>query len=307
MAILEEANKALLIVILLCTTAHAEYKQPKTLFGQPDLQGIWSNSTITPLERPHNARGAAISKETAAYLEDQSNQYIKDDQIPIDPDAPAPSDGNVSKGYEAFWVERGTKFAVVNGEIRSSLISHPKNGKIPYKTETQGKLSGFLHNIQYGFDGPEQRPPGERCLVGYGSSGGPPMLPVLYNNHIQIIQNKNHVLIHVEMNHDARIIRLNSQHTELPVYLGDSIGSWDNNTLVVTTKHLHPGQNCKASMTNWFCMSQNAVVTERFTRISETEILYEFEVEDPDSYTDVWRGEIPMRTADGPIYEICLP
>lgn len=126
---------------------------------------------------------------------------------------------------------------------------------------------------------------------------------MLYNNHIQIIQNKDHVLLHVEMNHDARIVRLNSQHIPIPVYLGDSIGTWDSNTLVVTTKHLHPGQNCKASMTNWFCMSENAVITERFTRINENEILYEFEVEDPDAFTDVWRGEIPLRTAEGPIYE----
>ena len=293
----------ILIIFLISGFTYAEYKVPKTIFGHPDLQGIWTNSTITPLERPAHARSAVVSNQEAEYWEREANLYLKLDQNPIDPDEPAPLPGRNSKGYESFWVDRGTKLAVINGKIRSSLISYPKNGKIPYKAATEAKLSGFLHDIQYGFDGPEQRPPGERCLVGYGSSGGPPMLPVLYNNHLQIVQNKEHVLIHVEMNHDARIVRLNSEHIPVRSWLGDSVGIWEGNTLVVTTKNFVPGQDCRASMTNWFCMSQNAVVIERFTRIGDDEILYEFEINDPESFTDVWRGEIPLRTAKGPIYE----
>ena len=129
------------------------------------------------------------------------------------------------------------------------------------------------------------------------------MLPVLYNNHIQIIQNNDYVVIHVEMNHDARIIKLNAEHTPIPAWLGNSVAKWEGDSLIITTKHFNKGQDCRASMFHWFCMSQNAVIVERFTRIKENEILYEFEVNDPESFTDVWRGELPLRAAKGPIYE----
>ena len=282
---------------------HTEYQVSKTLFGHPDLQGVWSNSTITPLERPYYARSANLSKHDAVNWEKQANAFIAISEAPIDPNAPAPTTADPEKGYESFWVDRGTDLAVIDGQIRTSLISYPSNGKIPYKSKTQSKLNIFLSKINTSFDHPEQRPPGERCIVGYGSSGGPPMLPVLYNNHIQIVQNKENVLIHVEMNHDARIVRLNAEHTALPAWLGDSVGVWQGETLVVTTKHFNAGQDCRASLTHWFCMSENAIVTERFTRIADDEILYEFEVNDPQSFSDVWRGEIPLRAAPGPIYE----
>lgn len=297
-------NKVIAILfIFYCSIAVAEYTSPKTLFDQPDLQGTWTNATITPLERPHYVSGPTLTREEAKAYEQQANAFIKNDQQPVDPDDPAPAAGRNDKGYEAFWVDRGTNLAMVDGKIRTSLISKPKSGKIPYKAATEGKLSGYLHSITYAFDGPEQRPLGERCIVGYGSSGGPPMLPVLYNNHLQIVQNKDHVLIHVEMNHDARIIRLNSEHRPLRVWLGDSVGRWEGETLVVETKNFVPGQDCRASLTHWFCMSENAVITERFTRIQSDEILYEFEVVDAESFTKPWKGEIPLRKAPGPIYE----
>ena len=294
---------AIAVLLLNLSSAHAEYQAPKTLFGHPNLQGIWSNSTITPLERPYYATSATISKHQAESWQQRGNAYIAISEAPIDPNAPAPTTADPEIGYESFWVDRGTDLAIVDGKIRTSLISYPSDGKIPYKTTTETKLSIFLSKIQSGFDHPEQRPPGERCLVGYGSSGGPPMLPVLYNNHIQIVQNKDHVLIHVEMNHDARIIRLNAEHSPLPTWLGDSIGEWQGQTLVVTTKHFNAGQDCRASLSHWFCMSENATITERFTRIAKNEILYQFEVDDEESFTDVWRGEIPLRAAAGPIYE----
>lgn len=206
----------LISLLLLISVAHADYEVPKNIFGQPDLQGTWSNATITPLERPYHANDAVVSSQDANAWERQANAFIEQDQQPISPDAPAPADKKTTEGYESFWVDRGTNLAVINGQIRTSLISFPTNGKIPYKFSTEAKLQDFLYNINNRFDHPEQRPPGERCLVGYGSSGGPPMLPVLYNNHMQIVQNENHVLIHVEMNHDARIIRLNAKHTPLP-------------------------------------------------------------------------------------------
>ena len=156
-----------------------------------------------------------------------------------------------------------------------------------------------------GYDGPEQRPLGERCMVGFGSSGGPPMLPVLYNNNLQLVQNEDYVMIVVEMNHDARIIRLDSEHLgdEFSPWLGDSVGHWDGDTLVVETVNFHPQQSFRFAIKHVLYMPPTAKVTERFTRTGPDEILYEFTVEDDSAYTQPWTAQIPFRTAEGSLYE----
>ena len=156
-----------------------------------------------------------------------------------------------------------------------------------------------------GYDGPEQRPLGERCMVGFGSSGGPPMLPVLYNNNLQLVQNEDYVMIVVEMNHDARIIRLDSEHLgdEFSPWLGDSVGHWDGDTLVVETVNFHPQQSFRFAIKHVLYMPPTAIVTERFTRTGPDEILYEFTVEDDLAYTQPWTAQIPFRTAEGSLYE----
>ena len=154
-------------------------------------------------------------------------------------------------------------------------------------------------------DHPEERSLGERCIVGFGSSGGPPMLNVLYNNHYQIVQSPGFVMIMVEMNHDARIIRLESEHNpdEMRPWLGDSIGWWEGDTLVVKTKNHHPQQKFRAAIRHQILIMDGAEVTERFTRTSDNEILYEFEVNDKKAYRDIWKGEMPLRATDAKIYE----
>ena len=193
----------------------------------------------------------------------------------------------------------------VDGEPRSSIITSPSSGKLPYRLGARIKLINFMGNVINAFDGPEQRPLGERCVVGFGSTGGPPMLPVLYNNNYQIVQTPDHVMIHVEMNHDARIIRLGGEHPPAQVrpWMGDSVGRWEDDALVVETTNFHPGQTFRAAVKHQLLLSPEGVVTETLRRVGEAEIKYSFEVEDPALYTEPWRGEITFRPADGRIYE----
>jgi hypothetical protein len=154
-------------------------------------------------------------------------------------------------------------------------------------------------------DNPETRSLGERCIVGYGSTGGPPMLNVLYNNNYQIVQSPGYVVIMVEMNHDARVIRLGGAHlpATLRPWMGDSVGHWEGDTLVVETTNLNPGEQFTADVRHRLYLASDSKVTERFTRIAGDQILYEFKVEEPKAYTQSWRGEIPMHATKGPIYE----
>lgn len=284
----------------------ADWEVPRTAAGVPDLQGIWTSATITTLERdPALADKLVVSAEEALELERGFiyNVLSEQDAQPSDPDRAPPTDGDSDAGYNAFWIDPGTKLAVVNGEHRTSIIVEPENGRIPYTPAAMAAFGGWA--ARSGYDGPEQRPLGERCLVGFGSSGGPPMLPVLYNNHYQIVQNDDYVMILVEMNNDARIIRLNSTHQDASIqpWLGDSIGHWEGDTLVVETINTHPQQAFRFATTHRLYVPNTAKITERFTRTGENEIVYAFSVEDPVSYSQTWRGEIPLRTAEGRMYE----
>lgn len=131
------------------------------------------------------------------------------------------------------------------------------------------------------------------------------MLPVLYNNHYQIVQSPGHVMILVEMNHDVRTIRLGGSHPPERVrpWFGDSVGHWDGETLVVETTNFHPGQSFREAITHQFYMTREARVTERFTRTGADEILYRFEVDDPGAYTRTWIGELALRRTPERIYE----
>jgi hypothetical protein len=145
----------------------------------------------------------------------------------------------------------------------------------------------------------------ERCIIGFGSTGGPPMINVLYNNNYQIVQTPDHVMIKVEMNNDARIVRLDDGHQPAAMerWLGDSVGRWEGDTLVVETRNFHRGESVRPYFNNTFYVSPDAVVTERFTRWSDDEILYEFGVEDPGVLERPWRAEMTLTRAEGPVYE----
>lgn len=279
-----------------------DWQAPRTYYGAPDLQGLWTNATITALERPRRFDHLVLSEQEAARWEaDASQAMAAIDEVPEG----GFKAGQDVGGYNSFWMDPGTRALRVNGEIHSSIITYPPDGKLPLRLGARVKLGQFLLRVQGGFDGPEQRPLGERCIVGFGSTGGPPMLPVLYNNNYQIVQSPGYVTILVEMNHDARIIRIDSEHPPDNVrpWLGDSIGHWDGDTLVVETTNFNPGQSFRAAIKHQFYMTKDAVVTERFTRIGAGEIDYSFEVDDPGAYTDTWKGELALRHTDGPIYE----
>ena len=165
--------------------------------------------------------------------------------------------------------------------------------------EAQARARSRQGNARVGnFDGPERRPLGERCLVGFGSTSGPPMLPVLYNNHYQIVQTKDEVAIVIEMVHDTRIVRLNGkrQPSHVRPWMGDSVGRWEGDTLVVETANFRPDQAFRGA-------TEDLKVTERFTRVSPTQILYRFELDDPATFTQKVKGEIALNASKEQVYE----
>ncbi len=292
-------------MLLMATAARADYAAPRTAAGEPDLQGVWTNATITPVERMNFFPQLVLTKPQADMLEQRTREFAERGSAPTDPDAPPPEAGDDVGGYNSFWIDAGTTVALVNGEYRSSLITSPADGKLPYTPAAQAKRVQLLMSIRDGLDGPEQRPLGERCLVGFGSTSGPPMLPVLYNNNYQIVQAPGSVMILAEMNHDARIVRIGGEHppTDVRTWMGDSIGHWEGDTLVVETTNFHPAQSMRACIRYQIYMSANATVTERFTRVAHDQILYQFTVDDAEAFSEPWSGEIPMRASEGPIYE----
>jgi hypothetical protein len=298
---------ALLLVLgYMAGAAHADaYKPPRTSWGAPDLQGTWTNASLTSLERNAMFKGKPFLTPAEADEFERTNmfaQFAAADAKPTDPSVKATKSSDPG-GYNAFWLDPGTKLAVVNGEARTSFIVAPADGKIPYTPEG---LKAFQEaRAAMNFDGPENRALGERCLVGFGSTSGPPMLPDVYNNNYQIVQTQDHVMILIEMVHDARIVRLDGKHVprNITPWMGDSVGRWEGDTLVVETTNLHPGQKAHYGIKQRFYLPPSGKVTERFTRVSADEILYQFTVEDAATYTQPWTGEVPLRATQDQIYE----
>jgi hypothetical protein len=283
------------------TAARAKAKNwtvSRTADGHPDLQGIWTNATITPLERPAALAGkATLTDAEAVELEKKSAEEL----AAVDGQSEGPllaAAGSSGTGaYNMLFIDRGSEFARVDGVKRTSLIVDPPDGKIPPLTpEARQRVAGFSGMGR--FDSVKDRPLAERCLLGFGSTSGPPMLPVLYNNNYQIVQTPGHVMILVEMVHDPRIIRMNGKHPAAAVrqYLGDSIGHWEGDTLVVDTTNFSDKVRFRGS-------SQNLHVIERFTRTAADTILYRVTIDDPTTFTKQWTLEYPFLATKGPIYE----
>jgi hypothetical protein len=311
---------AILSVALCVTTASADtapaapkWRAPRTADGHPDLQGTWTNATITPFERPEKyADRLVLSDREADELEHAEAQFNATANAPTDPktkveDLPTSCGRGFSGancGYNNFWVDPGTKLINVHGQRRSSMLVDPPNGRMPPLTEAgkqrfAQRMAAFRRGDGGGpADGPEMRSLGERCILSFGSSAGPPMISLLYNNNYQIVQTPDSVVILVEMVHDARVVRLNSKHrpSNVRTWMGDSIGWWEGETLVVETSNFRPDQSFRAS-------SQNLQVTERFTRIDPNQILYRFTVEDPETFTQPFSGELAMNATSDKIYE----
>ena len=297
---------ALALAVLGGSAAAQAYKAPRNAFGQPDLSGTWTNASVTQLERPAQFKSLVITPAQAATLEQGYVAMRASDSGPTDPNAPAPKSGQDPGGYNSFWIDPGTKVGAVKGELRSSWLVEPADGKLPYSAEGRKQFMAEVIKIQGNFDGPEVRQVAERCLMGFGSTAGPPMMNVLYNNTYQFQQDRDHLVIVVEMNHDARIVRLRDKthpKAEIRTWMGDSIGRWEGDTLVVETTNFVAGEQLRPGIPTTFFVSKDAKVTERFTRVSATQILYEFTVDDPKVYTRPWRGEMPINAARGPVYE----
>ena len=295
---------------LLCAAAFAAiapavlaqaYQPPRTPDGRPDLQGMWTNSSITTLERNNASLPLFLNPEQVAGMEGQRLQQEVSQNSRTNPDEGAPAAGGAIGGYNAFWLDRGMKVGVVNGTARSSWIIEPANGKMPFSDAGRKRIAEIMKTRNE--DGPEGMNPADRCLVGSRGSGGPPMLNNIYNNTYQIVQTTDHVMIDVEMMHDARIVRLNQQHKPAPVsqWLGDSVGRWEGDTLVVETAGFVPGDEFKPATP--ILVGQNARVTERFTRISEKEILYRFRVVDPETFSRPWSAEMLLTDTGEPMFE----
>lgn len=281
----------------------ADYEPPRTATGKPDLQGFWTNASLTTLQRSSNYQemGLIIPEDQLAEVTRNHHQNVRqatDDGL-VQGELLDGSDLSQGRGYNAFWVDPGTRFGMVEGEARTSWITSPEDGRIPFSEAGQERRQQAYAGR--GNDGPEGRSLGERCLIGFGSTGGPPMNNVLYNNLYQIVQTEDYVVITVEMVHDARIIPIDGEHrpSELKQWLGDSVAHWEGDTLVVETRNLHPQQAGR----NAAPLSEEGVIRERFTRYSDEQILYEFEVEDPQYYTQPWRGQMSFNATDTKPYE----
>ena len=268
----------------------AIYVPPRTPDGQPDIQGVWNNATITPLERPADLAAKAFFTpvEAAAYEKAWLEQNNRDRRA---------GDGasDVAGAYNQAWFDRGTK---VVPTLRTSLIVDPADGKIPYSQEGLKRLAAAAeYSRAHPADGPEDLALTDRCLL-WGTAG-PPMLPGPYNDNYQIFQTPGYVAILVEMIHDVRIIPLDGR-PHLPAnirqWLGDSRGHWEGNTLVVDTTNFTGKSQFRGA-------TENMRLIERFTRTDPNTLTYEFTVTDPATFSKSWSGSVPMAQAKGPIYE----
>jgi hypothetical protein len=296
-----------LAAVLMASSAFAApagYKAPRNAFGQPDFSGVWTNATITRLERdPKYGERLVLTPEEARAIEgasDRRNASLRadTDQTKKVDDLPECQSGaqGAACGYNAFWTDPGTRIVRIGDEPRTSILTSPANGRLPMKPGAASRLRP--RGGGGGFDGPESRGVGERCLVGFGGSSGPPLLPVLYNNHYQIQQTRDSVVIITEMVHDARVVRLGGQHLPAGVksWMGDSVGHWEGDTLVVETTNFRADNAFRGA-------SENQTVIERFTRISPQQIDYRFEVTDPTAYTAPVKGEEALNFTNDAIYE----
>jgi len=301
--------------------------------GHPDLQGLYDVATMTPVERPNGVKNLVLTEQEAAAMEAYEAQRQVKNDAPIAADRSAPpvggertqpktyleflelAGGGVVGGYNNFWLAGGTHVIRVDGQARSSLVVDPPEGKIPpMKADAQKRNARYAAGGAVApdasesaassgppgaFDGPELRPLAERCLLGFGSTSGPPTLPnYFYNNMKQIVQTKDTILILNEMVHDAREIRMNAEHLPPTVrkWMGDSVGHWDGDTLVVDTTNF-------TNKTRFQGSSENLHVVERFTRTGPKTLLYRFTVYDPTTWDREWTGEYPWSATNENLYE----
>ncbi|MEE2776085.1 MAG: hypothetical protein VYE73_04900 [Acidobacteriota bacterium] len=329
---------AVALVVLIPPSLAAEKDGiARTPSGRPDLSGSYDAATLTPLERPAQFGDKAYltPEEARAIAEVERDIQVGADNRNDAPTEAPPAGGAKVVGlehtatggnefgagnvgaYNLFWIDRGTDTFTVDGKIPTSIIVDPPNGRMPAMTPkaTQDLMARFANFLRPNdgtawwvekegpgpYDGPESLAVFERCVIGF--TGATPTLPSLYNNYKTIVQTEDHVVILIEMVHDARIVRMNSEertHThpgsEVRKWLGDSIGWWEDDTLVVETTNFHPESQVRGG-------SDNMRVVERFTRQEDGNVLYRFTVEDDAIWTAPWTGEYIWRASPQRVYE----
>jgi hypothetical protein len=257
----------------------------------PSLEGLWHLGSYTDLERPKELKNLVLTPAEAEAWE--APRRALNGQAPSKP-------GELGQP-ESEWNDRGSGLAHVKGQIRSSGIVDPPDGRLPYRPEVIARLGLDKTPRPESFDNPENRPPSERCL-GNGAAGAP-ILGAPDTNLMQIVQTPGAVAILTEKYHDVRIVRIGGPPRPNPLppaWMGDSVGRWEAATLVVETVGLKPGLLYRAAR---LYVSGQTTSVERFTRTSEGDLLYEYEITDPSLFTRPWRGEMTFHTAAGRMFE----
>jgi hypothetical protein len=288
------------IAVLAAAGAAAQpraYRAPRTADGRPDLQGLWSGITLTNLQRPKDFSALVASPAAAAAYEKKALGEYDAELKPTDPRAPALAAGKV-RDESAEWSTRPPGLARVGGQIRTSLIVDPADGRLPLTPAARAATEQALKDEDVS-DDPEGRPFDERCLLG---GGGGVAAPIMTSMLVAIVQTRDHVVLVGESNHDARIVRLaDRRHPPAAVsaWMGDSVGWWEGETLVVETTNLSPADRWRWNEGDWIPLTPQARFVERFTRTGQGTLLYSFTVDDPGAYTKPWRGEAPLRAETG--------
>jgi hypothetical protein len=313
---------AIATLVSVRVSGQANSPVPRAPDGRPDLTGMYDLAMLTPLERP-SGLPAVLTDAEAEKLEKGIAEAERKARLPIQADREAPpkgGDGSIGPaggvgGYNTFWLDRGTHYSTVDGQKRSSIVIDPPDGRVPpltpearqrglrpisaRPTSDAGETRDPGLEPPGSYDDPERRPLGERCLLGFGSTSGPPVLPnYFYNNLHQIVQTPGSVMILTEMVHDARIIRMNAEHLPPTIrrWLGDSVGRWEGDTLVVDTTNFTDQTRFRGS-------TENLHVVERFTRVDGRSLKYQFTIEDPATWTRPWTGEYTWPITDEKLYE----
>ena len=295
------ASAIALVAILMPAAAVAQDAEvPRTAWGAPDLQGVWDFRTLTPFERP-SALGEkdVLTNEERAEFEERRNAEIagRDDQVPAD----------IVGNYNQFWFDAGATVVETN---RTSLVVDPRDGRLPALTGAAENKLMARRKAREGVTRHQPTPGGwvedlgggmfaVRCILGFNS--GHPMTPAGYNQNVQVLQTEDHVVLLNEMVHSSRVVQLDGRHHIEPgirQWMGDSRGYWDGNTLVVETTNFLRETSFRNGATD-----ANLHLTERFTRVSPSTLMYEVTVNDPTAWTQPWTYQVPMQKSEQPLYE----
>ena len=259
------------------------YRAPRASDGNPDLQGVWTNASLTVLERPPElSAGRAFSEAEAARIEARAAEL----------------NATLAGGFSGNEGDRARRLARVAGEPRTSFITSPANGRIPPVIASARARPPFERQVVENlFDNPESLSLDLRCIMPYAPVSGPVMLPSLANSLYQIVQTREAVAISTELFHDVRIIPIGAGHGPLPRWMGDSVGRWEGEELVVETVGFHPEQSLYGADPS------RLKVTERFSRVAPDRLLYRFTLEDPTTWDRPWSGEYEFSATRAPLYE----